>query len=117
MNLLSFLILPTFDLVMIAVMIESTGLFLALSDITGRKIEQRGPRREPAHRRPGHAGRRIVQHLPVHPLRAERGLGQRHPLLESGILLTAVATVLLNRFFSGARGAIEAAKTAEAHCE
>jgi uracil-xanthine permease len=42
-----------------------------------------------------------------------------HPLLESGILLTAVAAVLLNLFFNGtkgdAAGAIEAAKAAEAH--
>ena len=42
-----------------------------------------------------------------------------HPLLESGILLTAVAAVVLNVFFNGAKedtvGAIEAAKTAEAH--
>ncbi|WP_326541197.1 nucleobase:cation symporter-2 family protein [Pseudorhodoferax sp.] len=42
-----------------------------------------------------------------------------HPLLESGILLTAIAAVLLNLFFNGARddvrGAIEAAKASEAH--
>jgi NCS2 family nucleobase:cation symporter-2 len=42
-----------------------------------------------------------------------------HPLLESGILLTAVAAVVLNLFFNGTRGdaagAIEAAKAAEAH--
>jgi len=42
-----------------------------------------------------------------------------HPLLESGILLTAVAAVALNLFFNGARGdavsAIEAGKAAEAH--
>jgi uric acid transporter len=42
-----------------------------------------------------------------------------HPLLESGILLTAVAAVALNIFFNGAKedtaGAIAAAKTAEAH--
>ncbi len=42
-----------------------------------------------------------------------------HPLLESGILLTAVAAVLLNIFFNGAKedaaGTIEAAKAAEAH--
>jgi NCS2 family nucleobase:cation symporter-2 len=42
-----------------------------------------------------------------------------HPLLESGILLTSVAAVVLNLFFNGAKGdtagAIEAAKTAEAH--
>ncbi len=44
---------------------------------------------------------------------------QLHPLLESGILLTAVAAVLLNLFFNGARddvrGTIEAARVAEAH--
>ena len=44
---------------------------------------------------------------------------QLHPLLESGILLTAVAAVLLNLFFNGAKAddaaAIAAAKTAEAH--
>ena len=42
-----------------------------------------------------------------------------HPLLESGILLTAVAAVLLNLFFNGAQGdeagAMAAAKAAEAH--
>jgi len=42
-----------------------------------------------------------------------------HPLLESGILLTAVAAVLLNLYFNGAKGgakdAIETAKMAEAH--
>jgi NCS2 family nucleobase:cation symporter-2 len=42
-----------------------------------------------------------------------------HPLLESGILLTAVAAVALNLFFNGSRGdtagAVEAAKAAEAH--
>ncbi len=42
-----------------------------------------------------------------------------HPLLESGILLTALAAVVLNLYFNGSRGdardAIEAAKAAEAH--
>ena len=43
-----------------------------------------------------------------------------HPLLESGILLTSIAAVLLNIFFNGARSedavaAVEAAKVAEAH--
>ena len=42
-----------------------------------------------------------------------------HPLLESGILLTAIAAVLLNLYFNGSKGgsadAIEAAKLAEAH--
>ncbi len=42
-----------------------------------------------------------------------------HPLLESGILLTAISAVLLNFYFNGGKadeaGAIAAAKTAEAH--
>jgi NCS2 family nucleobase:cation symporter-2 len=42
-----------------------------------------------------------------------------HPLLESGILLTAIAAVVLNLYFNGSKGgsadAVEAAKLAEAH--
>jgi NCS2 family nucleobase:cation symporter-2 len=42
-----------------------------------------------------------------------------HPLLESGILLTAIASVLLNLYFNGGQAdegaAITAAKAAEAH--
>ncbi len=42
-----------------------------------------------------------------------------HPLLESGILLTSIAAVLLNIYFNGSQGdtaaAVEAAKAAEAH--
>jgi len=42
-----------------------------------------------------------------------------HPLLESGILLTAISAVLLNFYFNGGKSdegaAIEAAKAAEAH--
>jgi uric acid transporter len=57
------------------------------------------------------------------PLVAPRWMQQMahslHPLLESSILLTALAAVLLNLYFNGARGstaeAIEAAKAAEAH--
>ena len=57
------------------------------------------------------------------PLVAPRWMQQMahslHPLLESGILLTSVAAVLLNLFFNGAKGdtaaSIEAAKSAEAH--
>ena len=58
------------------------------------------------------------------PLVAPRWMQQMahslHPLLESGILLTSVAAVALNIFFNGAQekdcaGAIEDAKTAEAH--
>jgi NCS2 family nucleobase:cation symporter-2 len=44
---------------------------------------------------------------------------QLHPLLESGILLTSVAAVVLNLYFNGAKGdtaaAVQAAKAAEAH--
>lgn len=57
------------------------------------------------------------------PLVAPRWMQQMpaalHPLLESGILLTSIAAVLLNIFFNGARsgavGAVEAAKLADAH--
>ena len=57
------------------------------------------------------------------PLVAPRWMQQMwhelHPLLESGILLTSIAAVLLNLYFNGARGdtagSIEAAKAAEAH--
>ncbi|MCO5125125.1 MAG: purine permease [Rhizobacter sp.] len=57
------------------------------------------------------------------PLVAPRWMQQMahelHPLLESGILLTSIAAVLLNLFFNGAKGdaagSIEAAKAAEAH--
>jgi NCS2 family nucleobase:cation symporter-2 len=41
-----------------------------------------------------------------------------HPLLESGILLTAITAVVLNLFFNGSkvddRASVEAAKAAEA---
>ena len=57
------------------------------------------------------------------PLVAPRWMQQMahglHPLLESGILLTAVSAVLLNLFFNGAKGdvasSIAAAKVADAH--
>jgi NCS2 family nucleobase:cation symporter-2 len=57
------------------------------------------------------------------PLVAPRWMQQMahglHPLLESGILLTAIAAVLLNVYFNGTgdntADAIEAAKAAEAH--
>jgi NCS2 family nucleobase:cation symporter-2 len=57
------------------------------------------------------------------PLVAPRWMQQMahslHPLLESGILLTSIAAVLLNFYFNGSQGdeagAIEAAKAAEAH--
>jgi NCS2 family nucleobase:cation symporter-2 len=57
------------------------------------------------------------------PLVAPRWMQQMahslHPLLESGILLTSIAAVLLNVFFNGAKediaGSIEATKAVEAH--
>jgi uracil-xanthine permease len=57
------------------------------------------------------------------PLVAPRWMQQMahglHPLLESGILLTAVAALVLNLFFNGANGdqseAVEAAKLSDAH--
>lgn len=53
--------------------------------------------------------RRWMQHM-AHSL---------HPLLESGILLTAISAVALNLYFNGGKedkaGAIKAAKAAEAH--
>ena len=57
------------------------------------------------------------------PLVAPRWMQQMahslHPLLESGILLTAISAVVLNIFFNGTKGdeaaSIEAAKAAEAH--
>ncbi|MEP7300594.1 MAG: nucleobase:cation symporter-2 family protein [Caldimonas sp.] len=57
------------------------------------------------------------------PLVAPRWMQQMvsslHPLLDSGILLTSVAALLLNLYFNGAHGetaaAVEAAKTADAH--
>lgn len=57
------------------------------------------------------------------PLVAPRWMQQMahglHPLLESGILLTAISAVLLNIYFNGTgdntADAIEAAKAAEAH--
>jgi NCS2 family nucleobase:cation symporter-2 len=42
-----------------------------------------------------------------------------HPLIESGILLTSIAALLLNLYFNGAKGgadeAVAAAKQADAH--
>lgn len=55
----------------------------------------------------------------VAPRWAQHMAHSLHPLLESGILLTAVSAVVLNMFFNGAKadeaGAIVAAKAAEAH--
>jgi len=55
----------------------------------------------------------------VAPRWSEHMWHELHPLLESGILLTALTAFVLNLFFNGAKGdtagAIEAAKAAEAH--
>ena len=99
--------MPTFDpvmiltmsLVMIVVMIESTGMFLALSDITGKKISQPELAAGPAHRRPGHADRWRLQHLPVHQLLAERrpvgvtGVRSRYVTVAGGIIMIILGTL------------------------
>jgi NCS2 family nucleobase:cation symporter-2 len=55
----------------------------------------------------------------VAPRWAQHMARSLHPLLESGILLTAVTAVLLNLFFNGARGhereAVAAARLADSH--
>ena len=66
----------TMSLIMVVVMIESTGMFLALGSMTSREITQKDLAPGPAHRRPGHAAGRHLQHLSVHQLLAERGAGR-----------------------------------------
>ena len=55
----------------------------------------------------------------VAPRWTQHMVSSLHPLLDSGILLTSVAALVLNLFFNGAHGdttvAVEAAKTADAH--
>ncbi len=55
----------------------------------------------------------------VAPRWSQQMVAGLHPLLDSGILLTAVAAVVLNIFFNGANGdaegSVEAAKTGQAH--
>jgi len=55
----------------------------------------------------------------VAPRWSEHMWHELHPLLESGILLTAISAFALNLYFNGTRGdsagAVEAAKAAEAH--
>ena len=63
----------TMSLIMVVVMIESTGMFLALGSMTSREITQKDLA-GPAHRRPGHAAGRHLQHLSVHQLSQNVGL-------------------------------------------
>ncbi|MCK1303590.1 hypothetical protein IVB33_24105 [Bradyrhizobium sp. 24] len=77
----------TMCVVMVVVMIESLGMFLALGDITGKTVD-----------------RDALSHLP-HDLQ---------PLLESGILLCAIVSVLLNAFFNGLSGGAAAEADAAA---
>ena len=55
----------------------------------------------------------------VAPRWMQHMMSSLHPLLDSGILLTSVAALVLNLFFNGAHGettaAVKAAKTADAH--
>ena len=68
----------TMCIVMIVVMIESLGMFLALGEMTGKKIDQdaltRGLRADGV----GTLHRRHLQHLPLHLVLAERRPGRRH---------------------------------------
>jgi len=64
----------TMSLVMIVVMIESTGMFLALGEMTGKAVSQPDLARG-LHRWSGHPDRRPVQHVPIHQLLAKRGSG------------------------------------------
>ena len=68
----------TMCIVMIVVMIESTGMFLALGEMTGRTSTQTTSDARPARRRPRHAHRRHLQHLPLYLVLAERRPGRRH---------------------------------------
>lgn len=68
----------TMTLVMIVVMIESTGMFLALGDLTGKRVTQpmlsAGLRTDV----PWHPDRRAVQHLPLHGVQPECRPCRRH---------------------------------------
>ncbi len=61
----------TMCVVMIVVMIESLGMFLALGDITGKTDRPRSPEPGLARRRRRHAARRHLQHLSLHLVLAE----------------------------------------------
>ncbi len=77
--------MPKFDiiailsmcLVMIVVMIESTGMFLALGEITDRHVGREDLTRGLADRRPRYADRWNLQHLPLHLVFAECRPGWR----------------------------------------
>ena len=65
-------------IVMVVVMIESVGMFLALGEMTGRKIDQAALDPRPARRRRRHHAGRHLQHLPVHVVLAECRPRRRH---------------------------------------
>lgn len=96
--------IPTFDLVMIVtmtlvmivVMIESTGMFLALGDMTsGKPVTQPMLSFGPAHRWPWHADRRHLQHFPYTSFSQNVGLvgvtgvRSRFVCVAGGIILTS----------------------------
>ena len=68
----------TMCVVMIVVMIESLGMFLALGDITGKSIDREALTPRPARRRRRHAARRHLQHLSLHLVLAECRPRLRH---------------------------------------
>ena len=63
----------TMCIVMIVVMIESLGMFLALSEMTAQADRSTGARTRPARRWRRHLARRHLQHISLHVVLAERG--------------------------------------------
>ena len=68
----------TMCIVMIVVMIESLGMFLALGEITGKAVSRDDADPRLAGRRRRHVSGRAVQHLPLHVVLAECRPGRRH---------------------------------------
>ena len=120
--------LPTFDvvavltmcLVMIVVMIESTGMFLALSDMTGRPIDQEALTRGLRADGVGTVIGGVFNTFPYTSFSQNVGLvtvtgvRSRYVAAAGGILLAAIAAVLLNAFFNGVASSEEARAAAAA---
>ncbi len=82
-------------IVMIVVMIESLGMFLALGEMTGKKVDQRGADPRPAGRWRRHPDRRHLQHLPLHVVLAECRPGRRHRRTSSRWVTIAGGVIML----------------------
>jgi NCS2 family nucleobase:cation symporter-2 len=68
----------TMCIVMIVVMIESLGMFLALGEITGKTIDRNCAEPRTARRRRRHAARRVVQHISLYVVFAKCRPRQRY---------------------------------------